>query len=513
MSEVREKEFNINNADLDIKTDSDSEREKQLSNKKWIYKALALFCAIFFSAGSHFATNTINSLKEHLKKEQGLDNTQYGAAQSAVYLINTIMPLLGGIFMDRFGTASGSVLSSSLILLGNIIIAISSHVNSFPMIIVGRIIHGLGSGIIVVAQETILGKWFSTSIMASVIGLQIGSSRLFSFLAQGTVPSLAESTGFYGNGLWLSVGICGISWIATLIYAFILRRAGGEHISEKAKKSSFSIRRLLYLPVGFWVMPFTIFFLGGVWTPFLGSVAEFVSKTYGTTATGKLVSQEVKAWTSSVALIVPVVLSPVSGGFIDAFGYRSIYVVASAILTIISIGMLAWSTVSIYVGLTLFSLALTIGPVALTSSVPLLLPPELVGTGIGVHKVGLSVGVALFHLVLGHVQDITPRGEYYLVMDMLFVVSCLSLVMACVYVIYNRRFIFSLFDVPAKRRRNLIEKHHGELPVTQKLENSRSNIWRKSLVVLMTLFVLISWILFIWSLVENPIAYFKRFKL
>ncbi|KAJ9064670.1 hypothetical protein DSO57_1028030 [Entomophthora muscae] len=482
----------------------EEEISKREAKRKWQFRLLALFCAVFFSAGSHFSTYAINSLKSSLKLHMALDNTQYGAAQASMYLINTIMPLLGGIFMDRFGTAYGAVLSSSLILLGSILVATSTHMQSFPLLVVGRVFHGLGSGVIVVAQETILGKWFSGSIIGTVIGLQIGSSRLFSFIAQGTSPSFAKAVGYYGASLWMAVGVCAISWGATLVYAFILMRAGGEVLP--GRRSEFSLRRLLYLPVGFWSMPFTIMLLGGVWTPFLGSVTEFVKSRWGTT-------DEISAWTGSVSLVIPVLLSPSIGGIIDRFGKRSLVLFLSCILCTVSMALLGYTMISPLVGLVLFSISLTIGPVALTSSVPLLLPTELIGTGIGAHKMGLSVGVALLHLLVGHVQDATPNRTYANVTPLLIAVSVAALLMSLVYALYSHQ-LLGLFDAPLSRRKEILEAGGTKIPANCSLEElDTKKLANKVLVATMGSLILVCWGVFIWSILDSPAQYFRRFKL
>ncbi|KAI0244450.1 hypothetical protein L0F63_002120 [Massospora cicadina] len=482
----------------------DEELVEGQTNQRWMFQLMALFCAVFFSAGSHFSTYTINSLKSDLKLHMSLDNTQYGAAQAAMYLINTIMPLVGGIFMDGFGTAYGAVLSSSLVLGGSVLAAAATNFESFAMLVMGRVLHGLGSGVIVVAQETILGKWFAGSIIGTVIGLQIGASRLFSFIAQGVSLPFSRKMGYYGASLWLAVGVCFISFVATLLYALVLTRSGGE---ARPGRKGFSPRRLLYLPAGFWIMPFTILLLGGVWTPFLGSVTEFVKKRWGT-------KDEIAAWTGSVSLVVPVLLSPGIGGVIDRIGKRSIVVIISSVLCIASMALLGYSMMTPVFGLTLFSISLTIGPVALTSSVPLLLPPELVGTGIGAHKVGLSVGVALLHLVVGHVQDATPNHTYDNVIPLFLAVSSAALCMSFFYTIYSQRFLFGLFDAPISQRQEILEKASSEIPTNLTIEELNSGSFKNRVLVgLMVSLIVICWVTFVWSLLDSPAQYLKRFKL
>jgi len=68
--------------------------------------------------------------------------TQYSLLQAAVSLVNTIVPLFGGQFIDMFGTGWGSVVASSLILVGDMIVAISTEISSYPVMVIGRLIYG-----------------------------------------------------------------------------------------------------------------------------------------------------------------------------------------------------------------------------------------------------------------------------------------------------------------------------------------------------------------------------------
>ncbi|KAI9294036.1 hypothetical protein K502DRAFT_354449 [Neoconidiobolus thromboides FSU 785] len=138
-----------------------------------------------------------------------------------------------------------------------------------------------------------LGKCFSTIIMPGAIGLQISSSHLFSFLAQGIVANVAVKPGFYGSGPWLSVGICGISWIAIVIYTFVLHHFWDEYVSEEVKKANFFIKHLFCLPAGTCIMSYTTFFLGGDGIHLLYPLLNLYLKLiYGKTKAEKFMTDE-----------------------------------------------------------------------------------------------------------------------------------------------------------------------------------------------------------------------------
>jgi MFS family permease len=121
-----------------------------------------------------------------------------------VAIVNTILPVLGGIFIDAFGTIPGSICATILITSGNVLVALSTHSANWNIMIVGRVLYGVGSGSVVIVQETILSQWFRGRSLAAVVALMLTVSRLASFLAQATVIPISNWSGWYGYGFWVS---------------------------------------------------------------------------------------------------------------------------------------------------------------------------------------------------------------------------------------------------------------------------------------------------------------------
>lgn len=86
------------------------------------------------------------------------------------------------MFIDAFGTIPGALITTLLITSGNILVAISASSKSLYIMIIGRILYGIGSGTVVIVQETILSQWFRGRSLAAVIALMLTVSRLVSCL-------------------------------------------------------------------------------------------------------------------------------------------------------------------------------------------------------------------------------------------------------------------------------------------------------------------------------------------
>ena len=72
-------------------------------------------------------------------------DAQYGAISSASSLVNTVLPVIGGIGIDYWGATYAAIICSTFIMVGALISAAGANTMHFGMIIGGRILMGFGS--------------------------------------------------------------------------------------------------------------------------------------------------------------------------------------------------------------------------------------------------------------------------------------------------------------------------------------------------------------------------------
>lgn len=84
-------------------------------------------------------------MKTTLEKELKIDNTQYGVIAGAHSLTNTVFPIISGLLIDRYGPNAGSFASSSAIFVGALLTALGTSNNSYPLVVVGQVVFGLGN--------------------------------------------------------------------------------------------------------------------------------------------------------------------------------------------------------------------------------------------------------------------------------------------------------------------------------------------------------------------------------
>ncbi|KAI8338603.1 major facilitator superfamily domain-containing protein [Chlamydoabsidia padenii] len=382
--------------------------------------------ACWNQAGSHFAAHTLGAMKNTIKEEFGISNSQYGVLQSSVAIVNTILPVFGGIFIDAFGTVPGSVCATVLITSGNVLVALSTHSANWNMMILGRVLYGIGSGSVVIVQETILSQWFRGKSLAGVVALMLTVSRLASFLAQATVMPIANWSGWYGYGFWFSAMLCFLSLVINLFYIILLKKVSPvsnvdqcKNVQTIKQKKTFYWVKLLYLPHAYWLIVTMEFLLGGGWGCFLHINSEFVKYRFGYNNTHA-------AAIASVAQFLPIFLMPLLGVVVDRYGKRIALMMGSGITFTFAVYLLNYTFIHPLVGMLLFSVSLALGPVGMVSAVPVLLPLSFVGTGLGLVKCATNIGGSLFDMGTGWLQDQDVNKGYTGVMICFLVIGGLS---------------------------------------------------------------------------------------
>lgn len=84
---------------------------------------------------------------------------------------------------------------------------LGGYQNKFWLMLVGRVIFGLGGESMSVAQSTIVSNWFKGKELALALGLNISISRLGSVVNSNTVPENYDNHGL-GYALMIGFVIC-----------------------------------------------------------------------------------------------------------------------------------------------------------------------------------------------------------------------------------------------------------------------------------------------------------------
>jgi MFS family permease len=76
---------------------------------------------------------------------------------------NIIIPLIGGIAIDKYGARIVLMISAMFCVLGQIIFGLGGYDNAFTVMIIGRIVFGFGGEVLHASQNTLISNWFKAS--------------------------------------------------------------------------------------------------------------------------------------------------------------------------------------------------------------------------------------------------------------------------------------------------------------------------------------------------------------
>lgn len=400
-----------------------------------------------------------------------------------------------------FGSVWGTLAVNCVVIVGSLLTAIAAKYQSFGLMVAGRVIFGIGSGLIVTMQESILSKWFRTQHLAIAIGLQLSISRLATFLGTLVANPIAVRTGDWVWAFWLSFILCCFSIVMNVIYAFVVRHLrhqggvlSGQDIQKLKSRKQFDWRGVLKFPLIYWQILLIEFLFAAVWSSFQTISTEFVTLHFGSTSV-------LAGYTASASQTVPIVATPLLGIIMDLYGCRIITLLISAIFLILSSVLLGWTYVSAVVGMVFYSISLAFGPISMITSIGMVLPSEYIGTGLGMYKSSNNIGTTILDIIVGVVQDHTQDQAYTGVMILFLTLACIGLVLICTLWVSQYVALDNLLEAGRQKRVALMkERNQEEIDLKAQgldsYENTKIKWVNWVCLVLFILATIVAWVLF-----------------
>lgn len=363
-----------------------------------VYRFLILLSVSLMLVGNYFAYDSIGALAPLIMDGMEIGREEIGMLYSFYSWPNLVMVLIGGFFIDRFGTRVMSLVFSVLIVLGAVLVA---GAPTFWLMIAGRTIFGIGAESLIVCQSAILAKWFKGKELAFAFGLALTFMRLGTLFSFNTEAWIAETYNSWRMALWVAAGLCVLSLVCNVVYVFLERRAqgrmklsvgpaGDKIVLSDIKRFGPSFWLITALCVTFYsaVFPFTAF-----------STDLFVDKWGYSVVTGGRIT--------SILIFASMILSPILGGVVDKVGRRGTMMIFGALLLIPCHLMMGLTTFNPIVPMALLGFAFSLVPAALWPAVPLIVEEKSVGTAFGLITMVQNFGLAAFPWIVGSLRDAT----------------------------------------------------------------------------------------------------------
>lgn len=154
-----------------------------------VVRWLVLFLSALLLIGNYYCYDNPAALKSEFKTYFTDTSVTEGSAWeqnfSLLYSVysfpNTVLPFVGGYLVDRFGWQWMNVWFAAAICVGQAVFALGGSIKSFPLMLAGRVLFGLGGESLTVASSALLADWFAGKELAFSLGVALSVARSLLF--------------------------------------------------------------------------------------------------------------------------------------------------------------------------------------------------------------------------------------------------------------------------------------------------------------------------------------------
>ncbi len=402
---------------------------KSTLKDKPIMRWTVLLMIAFVQAANYYFYDTLSPLKRNLEEAFQFTNTDFGLFVSAYSIPNIffLMCLWGGIILDRLGIRRTGFMFIILMTAGAAVTAygasdyyssggpgyaffttfLSDYSPELKMMLLGRLIFGLGAETSIVVVSKVIVKWFKGKELATAFGLKIGIARSGSFAAFYFSPAIAEASSTWVNAIWFAVILLCIGLLSFLIYSFVDRRFDKQIqqtslISDDERFHFSDIVKLLTNRSFIFVTLLCMTFYSAVF-PFQSFSPDFLLNKFG-------VTQEVSGRIASLLSVGTIFFTPLIGLFVDKKGRSASLMIIGSIMLVIIHLMFALTTFSPIILMILLGVAFSLVPAAMWPSVAKIVDEKRIGSAYGTMFAIQNLGLWAFPLLIGIVLDKTNPG-------------------------------------------------------------------------------------------------------
>jgi MFS family permease len=413
---------------------------------RWI--VLAIMSLICFA--QYYIYDSITPLNTLIRQQLGFSSAEYGHLFSFYSVGNVFFFLLlfAGVLVDKIGLKYSGILFGFLCFLGAVLTAVGawkglpgvlgpihgwlggSFAPSFlpepvrawwgrpwsaelKVMLLGRMIYGVGAESILVVNNKILARWFKGKELAFAYGMNLTIMRLGTFLA---LNIQAPAAGWFGlrGALWFASAIMGIGFSTYFIYLWMERaargRLGAPGVIEGggvAPEEKFVLREAFSFDASFWFISLLCVTFYSAVFPFQAYAPDILVQKYG-------YSVVMAGHVASALIFGTMIFTPILGWFVDHRGKRATLMIVGSLLLVPCHVLIGYTHFWPIVPIFFVGVALSLVPAALWAAIPMMVPESRLGTAFGVVGWVQNLGLWLFPMLAGIIADAhttTVNGE------------------------------------------------------------------------------------------------------
>ena len=361
-----------------------------------MYRWVVLIVISLAMFGNYYVYDSIAPIADMLKSELGFSDANYGTLFSVYSLAAVIVLLLGGVFIDKYGTVTSTIVFGAICTVAGILMAVTSD---FWVMVVSRFLLGLGSEPLIVAITTALAKWFKGRELGFAFGINLTIARLGSFSADWMptwVPGAFEG---WRSPLMIAAGIGTLCVISAVTYGALEARASRRHgLGEAGETDRLVLADLFKFTRCYWfVVALCVTFYSAIF-PFRGFSIKFFIEAWA-------MARSAAGQYNSVLPLAAMIATPLFGLLVDKVGKRALFMVFGSFLMMPVFLMMADHVAPLVVPVAMMGIAFSLIPAVMWPSVAYIVDEKRLGTAYAVMTLVQQIGVMGMPLVIGFLND------------------------------------------------------------------------------------------------------------
>lgn len=402
-----------------------SKAESVTKLQRWLF----LLCVSVVIGTNYYAYDALSSIKTTLQSELALTSTDYGLIVAFYSFPNTflLMAVVGGVVLDRIGIRKTGFFFTLACALGVILTAygasdyfraggpghgllgsfLTKYSPEMKMMILGRLLFGLGAETSIVVINKIVAKWFKGKELAFAFAVNLAIARIGTAAALISSPILVKSSFGWTTAVWVAALLMSIGFLFFLVYMFIdakydpATKTGG--LLDKDEEFHLSDIGGLLKNKGFvFISLLCVTFYSAIF-PFQSYAPDFLFNKFG-------VTEEASGRLASIIIFGTIFFTPLFGWFVDHKGRRASLMLYGSAMLVVCHSLLALTPLDPYVAMFVLGIAFSLVPASMWPSVAVVVEEKRLGTAYGLMTSLQNLGLFAFPILAGWITDMVNPG-------------------------------------------------------------------------------------------------------
>ncbi len=361
-----------------------------------MYRWLVLIVISLAMFANYYVYDSIAPIADILKSDLGFSDENIGQLYSVYSIAAVFVLLIGGVIIDKFGTAKSTMLFASICTVAAILNAVSSNLN---VMLVARFLLGVGSEPMIVAITCALAKWFKGRELSFAFGINLTIARLGSVSADWSPTWASFAYDGWQGPLIVAAAIGLICVVAAVSYGALERVASRRFGLGKAGETDKLVWSDLFrFSRSFWfVVLLCVTFYSAIFPFRAFSIKFFIeSWEYTRQAAGQL---------NSALPFAAMIATPLFGLLVDKLGKRALFMAFGSFLLMPVYVMMAYHVTPLWVPIVMMGIAFSLVPAVMWPSVAYIVEERRLGTAYAVMTLIQQIGVAGMSWTIGRTND------------------------------------------------------------------------------------------------------------